>query len=517
VTTLVVVMFLVAGALVYGGVHYLAAGGGPRRGFAPGFEVQAKLSEEAVRRKLGTTRPATVVTKATRAAECGIQLGRAVWRWLYASFEEVVLVFAMPRMGKTALLANHIVDAPGACVATSTKADIYANTIAGRRDRPVYVFNPEKLGDIDSTFKWSPIYGCDNPHEALLRAGYLISGASESKGSSERAFWNGNAHRALRCHLMAAALGGYTMHDVAAWTQNLASQVPVDLLRHHVRAPNGWANELQKIGNLPDRTRESISVTLSSAMSFMADPVLADAATPGEGQTTFDVHRFLRSHATLYLLGKQREYGSVGPLFAALAGYIFETAQNLATKQKGGRLDPPLLGVLDEAALICRLPLERLTADCGGRGIPLVISVQGPDQLYDVWGEDAGRIIWNNSGIKLAFGGLSVGKHIDELVKLCGERMERKRSHSFGERKSMTVHVERVPVMRAEDIRELPDFKVLVLFRNLGPVIAKVRPVWERKDIGVTHDPPQRHHVTTPLARIYRLADYARRRNGRAS
>lgn len=40
----------------------------------------------------------------------------------------------------------------------------------------------------------------------------------------------------------------------------------------------------------------------------------------------------------------------------------------------GGRLDPPLLLALDEAALICPVPLERWTADAGGRGIPLSLT-----------------------------------------------------------------------------------------------------------------------------------------------
>ena len=59
--------------------------------------------------------------------------------------------------------------------------------------------------------------------------------------------------------------------------------------------------------------------------------------------------------------------------------------------------------VLDEAALICKVPLERWTADSGGRGIVLTISVQSPSQLYDGWGQRGGETIWNNSNIKLVF------------------------------------------------------------------------------------------------------------------
>ncbi len=97
---------------------------------------------------------------------------------------------------------------------------------------------------------------------------------------------------------------------------------------------------------------------------------------------------------------------------------------------------------------------------------------------------------------------------------------ERKRSHgqSPGGR-SRNDSVERVPVMRTEDIRELPDFTVLVLFRNLGPIIGRVRPVWTRRDVKAAGEPPAAKRTpTTPLAPIYWLADYRRqRRNRKAS
>src|ERR1700761_6708170 len=105
------------------------------------------------------------------------------------------------------------------------------------------------------------------------------------------------------------------MHSVHGWSQQLDAQQPYRVLRDHPKAPNGWANELDRIGKLPEKTRQSISVTLAGALAFMSDPVLAHAATPGEGEETFDVQRFLRAQGTLYLIGKSREYGAVGPLF----------------------------------------------------------------------------------------------------------------------------------------------------------------------------------------------------------
>ena len=60
--------------------------------------------------------------------------------------------------------------------------------------------------------------------------------------------------------------------------------------------------------------------------------------------------------------------GNVAPLVASLTGHIAREARRLASLQPAGRLDPPLTLALDEAALICPVPLDSWTADMGGRG-----------------------------------------------------------------------------------------------------------------------------------------------------
>jgi hypothetical protein len=82
--------------------------------------------------------------------ELGYRLCRIGPLWAYSSVEEVTGRFAPPRMGKTAELANHIIDAPGACVATSTKPDVVDLTIALREKvGPAVIFNPGQLGGPD--------------------------------------------------------------------------------------------------------------------------------------------------------------------------------------------------------------------------------------------------------------------------------------------------------------------------------------------------------------------------------
>ena len=76
---------------------------------------------------------------------------------------------------------------------------------------------------------------------------------------------------------------------------------------------------------------------------------------------------------SLYLLGSDHPYASLAPLFTAITGHVFEGAKAVAGRSRNGRLDPPLTLALDEAALICPVPLPSMTADSGGRGIQLLM------------------------------------------------------------------------------------------------------------------------------------------------
>ncbi len=82
----------------------------------------------------------------------------------------------------------------------------------------------------------------------------------------------------------------------------------------------------------------------------------------------FDVAALLEQRGTVYMLGA--EDAQVGPLVTALTGHIAREARSIAGRQPGGRLDPPLTLALDEAALICPVPLDNWTADMGGGTSP---------------------------------------------------------------------------------------------------------------------------------------------------
>src|SRR5690242_21886395 len=93
---------------------------------------------------------------------------------------------APPRTYQTAFLADVILRYPGPVIATTTKPDVYGLTAAVRSELgPVHVFNPQRIGDVRSTFRWSPVDGCQDPATAIRRADAFAFAVSH-KGVEDR-------------------------------------------------------------------------------------------------------------------------------------------------------------------------------------------------------------------------------------------------------------------------------------------------------------------------------------------
>jgi type IV secretion system protein VirD4 len=145
------------------------------------------------------------------------------------------------------------------------------------------------------------------------------------------------------------------------------------------------------------RTRDSIWMGVSLALSCLADPRVLDAVTPKPGEE-FDPTEFLTYNGTLYLLATGAGAGASWPLVAAFIEDLVETARHLAASSPGARLDPPLLLALDEIGNLSPLPsLPVLMAEGGGTGITTMPVLQSLSQARDKWGDhgcrgDLGRL-----------------------------------------------------------------------------------------------------------------------------
>jgi type IV secretory pathway TraG/TraD family ATPase VirD4 len=247
-----------------------------------------------------------------------------------------------------------------------------------------------------------------------------------------------------------------------------------------------------------DRTRSSICATIMPALGWLTDAAAAAATSGGAG---FDVAALLEERGTVYMLGA--EDAQVAPLVTALTGHVAREARRIAGRQPGGRLDPPLTLALDEAALICPIPLDNWTADMGGRNVTIHIAAQSRAQLRQRWGDTGAAAILNNAATLLIYGGTRDPDDLTAYSTLAGERDE----HVFTHDETGQLHAtttRRVPVLSAAQIAQLPARRVLVIRRGMPPAIGRVQMAWTRPDVRATQQATRRtqraHRRATQLA-----------------
>ena len=453
------------------------------QGTATARDIDATASKKALVRRGQTLRPSLQHPK---AADVGYLLGRSCGREIWASVEDSILVIGPPRSGKGLhLVINAILDAPGSVVTTSTRPDNIAATIRARQGRgPVAVFDPQRLTEglpevNGHGVRWSPIRGCEQPLTAMIRAsGLALSTGLSSGGVESGGFWEGKARSALQALLHAAALEKLSTRALFEWSLSASAATDaVGILASSPAAAPGWSDSLEGMIHSDPRTRDSIWMAVSQALSCLADPAVLDAVSPEPGEE-FDPRRFLTQDGTLYLLATGAGAGASWPLVAAFMEDLTEVARHLAAASPGARLDPPALMALDEIGNLAPLPsLPVLMAEGGGTGITTMPVLQSLAQARNKWGDHAASTIWDASIVKVILGGSSASRDLQELSVLIGERDERSDTTSIGDygQRSLQRSTRRVPVLPPERIRTLPFGTGLVLLRSAPPILADLR------------------------------------------
>lgn len=481
VTTIVSVLWRRIGSIKHQSTH------DPRRlaGVATGRDVRSVASPKALLSR-GQLRPSL---DHPEPSDIGYLIGRSRGQGVWASVEDSILLLGPPRSGKGLhVVINAILDAPGAVITTATRPDNIAATITERKRRgPVAVFDPQRLAEgLPAGLRWSPVRGCEDPLTAMIRATGLASATGLSTGGVESGgFWEGKTRTALQALLHAAALDHRAPRELFGWTLSpSAAADAVAVLSSNPRAAPGWADSLESMIHSDPRTRDSIWMGVSLALSCLADPRVLDSVTPRDGEH-FDPVDFLTNNGTLYLLATGAGAGASWSLVAAFIEDLVETARHLAAASPGARLDPPLLLALDEIGNLSPLPsLPVLMAEGGGTGITTMPVLQSLSQARDKWGDHAAGAIWDASIVKVILGGTSSARDLQDLSALIGERDEKTDTVSVGDygSRSLQRSIRRVPVMPPEVIRTLPFGTSLVLLRSAPPLVTDLRPWTQRRD-----------------------------------
>jgi type IV secretory pathway TraG/TraD family ATPase VirD4 len=343
------------------------------------------------------------------------------------------------------------------------------------------VFNPTGEGGVASTLAFDPVGGCEDPLVAAERAEDMLPCVSTG---DEREYWTSAARDALAAFLHAAALGGLPMQAIAEWVADpdQAKAEVTRLLRRSLDPTGAYATVAEQFLSTNERTRSSITTSMRPALKWLINPHARAATQTSQPSASgqFSVAELLRTRGTVYLVGSEAAH--TASLVAALTGHIAREARRIAGDQPGGRLDPHLLLALDEAALICPIPLDRWSADMGGRGIQIIASFQSRSQLIGKWGPSGAGTLLNNAGAVLLFGGSKDEGDLRCWSTLFGHRDEELlTTDEDGQITGRSVR--QVPVLSPAQLAGLPEFRVVAWRSGLPPVIGWASMFWRRRDV----------------------------------
>jgi type IV secretory pathway TraG/TraD family ATPase VirD4 len=401
---------------------------------------------------------------------------------LRSSYEDVELDLMAPRAGKsTGIAIPRLLRATGAVLLTSNKSDVYTVTRQERmKAGRVWTFDPQGIAHAPREMWWDMLADCDTIEGARRLAGHFVSSVNDD--SSKKDFWISAAQNTLTSLFLAAARGGASVPDLLGWLADPADRTPVDLLRE-VGLP-AMAEQLQGTVRGAVETRDGIYETARQCVACLLDPGILAWVSPDPTRPEFIPDQHVLGRDTLYLLSKDGG-GSAAGVIAGLADATLR-AGVVAAERMGGRLDPPMTAVLDEAANVCRISdLPDLYSHLGSRGINVVTLLQSYRQGVRVWGEPGMDALWSAATIKLLGAGLDDADFVDKVARLIGQHDVKTPSYSRsrdGSSRSYSYRQEQV--LPADKIRALPKGTALLLATGVRPAMIKLRPWYKEPNAG---------------------------------
>jgi type IV secretion system protein VirD4 len=435
-------------------------------------------------------------------------LGRRGGHDIYASEEDVVLEIAGPRSNKTsALVVPAVLSAPGPVITTSNKVDVYSLTVGMRSQMGrVFVLDPQGIAGAEQNpgiqrWWWNALAGIRD----MADAQYLVGHFSRTVGSGhERAdpYFTRGAERLLGQLMVAAAVSGprYSLRNVRRWLAT-QSEEPVGLL--HGSGMPDMAEGLQGTIEAPNDQRGGLYETALTAISCLESEAVARYVTPPstwneppespELVEELDPWRFVVGYRkdprgipiptdTLYLLTREGA-GTGAPVVAALVDNLLRITAQAATA-RGGRVDPPVRAVLDEAANICPIAnLPDLYSYFGSMSIQVVTILQSYKQGVAIWNPAGMDKLWSAATVKLIGAGVHDPEFCENVSRLIGDHDVPTWSDQRGRGSSSSTRSTRPDrILSAADVAALPKTSAVLISSGRRPTLLRLLPWYSERD-----------------------------------
>jgi type IV secretion system protein VirD4 len=383
------------------------------------------------------------------------------------------LVLAPTGGGKGLLATSQILTWPGSMIIFDLKGDLYTQTAGYRKTLgPVYRFDTRGRGHT-----YDPLDGLTDDDRLYAVAQNLLYDPKEGEG-------RGFTEKAIRM-LVLAWQAGMARNRLTGercrllpWTRHLAELGGINQAGaaiHAVSPP--LARRMldgDYDGSVDYNERKYLANSFESGVARLY-PVLTERISRCFNGADFTARDIIAgaNPVTVYICVPEGELKARAPVLRLVIESLFSQMLSFADEapgetpaEKGIR---PVLVLLDEAGTIGLPNLPTYTATCRSRGISIWAAFQDNSQIEMCYRGQA-KAIRNNMAAKVFYqqDEYETAKAIADAL---GVRSGFSRSETLrdGEVASEGRSETAIPLFTAQDIRELAEDDVIILFKNLKP------------------------------------------------
>jgi type IV secretion system protein VirD4 len=375
-----------------------------------------------------------------------------------------LLAVATTRGGKGLLATSQLLTWPHSVIVNDIKGDLFAQTAGYRRSNgKVLVVDPTGRGH-----RFDPLTEKYTEDELLSAATQLLYKPDEGEG----AIFTQRATVMLTQLFLAARAEGVP---------------PLPYVRHMIRT--GLQDAVERLNAInPDLATQFLDIRYDKAnfddrfllsawgtLTARLRPLLTETVIRSLSGADFRAQDLMTSEKpiTVYLRWPERDLLALSPLVRLLWGTLIDGLITTYDNVQGKHCLPVLL-LIDEAGRTAIPSLADHATTVVGRGISLWIAVQSLAQLEAVYGRTRATVLRDNMESQIYYRP-SNQETADYLQHCLGRRSDYAHSQTIreGEETSEGRSEQGIPLMTAQDIKQLRDDDTIGFHRLLPPFRAK--------------------------------------------
>src|SRR5215211_523600 len=386
-----------------------------------------------------------------------------------------ILVDALTRGGKGLLAISQILTFTGSVVVLDIKGELYEATANYRKTLgPAFVIDPEAVRN-----QFDPLYGRVTERQLYAAAKYLLDEA----GERDPTFIQRGMKMVTQLFLAAreenrqAGNERYRLLPYAGQLMNL----PINQVAAHLRSVNPLrATRFLSALYDPEKDYDEkrfLTACWETATSRLY-PILSEDILRCFDGSDFTAEGLMTSQTpiTVYLRVPEADLKALAPVVRLVSQTIIHDGITTYDKRPGRTAAQkgcyPLLLLLDEAGRVKIPDLDEYATTVVGRHISLWVAIQSIKQL-EVYGEANAETLLDNMDTQIFYRQKrSTARYLE--VEL-GRRSAYSHSQSTreGGHETQGMAEQGVPVMTANQIKQMDDWDILVFHHNLPPFRAR--------------------------------------------